>query len=96
MLPQSRQTTAPGGIAKERLFANPSGPASFAAGGNLQLKSEAAAISSFQNYFSDVLHLSKNQYTLKPLKAGAIVVAGTILGRVAAPVEARPRRISCS
>ena len=76
---------APGGIAKERLFANPSRPASFAAGGNLQLRSEAAAISSFQNYFSDILHLSRNQYTLKPLRVGAIVVAGTILGRVAGP-----------
>ncbi len=84
-LPQTSQQTAPGGVAKERLFADPSRPASFAAGGNLQIKSEAAAISSFQNYFSDVLHLARNQYTLKPLKAGAIVVAGTILGRVAAP-----------
>jgi hypothetical protein len=84
-LPQSRQVTAAGGVPKERLFANPGRPASFAAGGNLQLKSEAAAISSFQNYFSDILHLSKNQYTLKPLKTGAIVIAGTILGRIAGP-----------
>ncbi len=30
----------------------------------------APQISSFQNYFSDVLHLAKNQYTLQPLKAG--------------------------
>jgi len=87
VLPQSRQATAPGGIAKERLFADPGRPASFAAGGNLQLRSEAAAISSFQNYFSDILHLSRNQYTLKPLRVGAIVVAGTILGRVAAPSQ---------
>jgi hypothetical protein len=76
------QSSAPGGIAKERLFANPSRPASYAAGGNLQLRSESAEISSFQNYFSDVLHLGKNQYTLEPLKAGSIVVAGTILGRI--------------
>ncbi len=41
-------------------------------------------IGNFQNYFSDVLHLGKNQYTLEPLKPGALVVAGTILGRVAA------------
>ena len=39
---------------------------------------------SFDNYFSDVLHLAKNQYTLEPLKAGSIVVAGTILGRLGA------------
>jgi hypothetical protein len=87
-LPQRAQQTAPGGVAKERLFANPGRPASFAAGGNLQIRSEAAAISSFQNYFSDVLHLAKNQYTLEPLKVGAIVVAGTIVGRIAAPSSA--------
>ncbi len=89
-LPQTRtaaQSTAPGGVAKERLFADPSRPASFAAGGNLQIRSEAQAISSFQNYFSDVLHLAKNQYTLRPLKVGAIVVAGTILGPRRRPVE---------
>jgi murein DD-endopeptidase MepM/ murein hydrolase activator NlpD len=74
----------PAPMVKERLFANPSRPASYAAGGNLQIKNAAPGISNFQNYFSDVLHLAKNQYTLKPLKAGAIVVAGTILGRVAA------------
>jgi hypothetical protein len=75
------------GMVKERLFANPARPASYAAGGNEQLKSSAAEISNFRDYFSDVLHLGKNQYTLKPLKPGAIVVAGTILGRIAAPSE---------
>jgi hypothetical protein len=67
---------------KERLFADPYRPASYAAGGDLQVKTAAQAISDFQNYFSDVLHLAKNQYTLQPLKAGAPVVAGTILGRI--------------
>jgi hypothetical protein len=70
---------------KERLFAHPSRPASYAAGGGRQLNTQTGQISSFQNYFSSVLHLGKNQYTLQPLKAGAIVVAGTILGRVAGP-----------
>jgi Transglycosylase SLT domain/Peptidase family M23 len=69
-------------LAKERLFAHPYRPASYAAGGSLQVKSTAQAISDFHNYFSDVLHLAKSQYTLKPLKAGAKVVAGTILGRI--------------
>ena len=41
-----------------------------------------AQISNFQEYFSDVLHLAKNQYTLKALKVGSVVVAGTILGRL--------------
>jgi Transglycosylase SLT domain/Peptidase family M23 len=77
-------TTIPQPMVKERLFADPSRPASYAAGGDLQIKSSAPAIANFENYFSDVLHLAKNQYTLKPLRAGSIVVAGTILGRLGA------------
>ncbi len=77
------QVTAP--LVKERLFADPSRPASYAAGGDLQLRSTTQQIANFQDYFSDVLHLGRNQYTLQPLKAGAIVVAGTILGRLGAP-----------
>jgi murein DD-endopeptidase MepM/ murein hydrolase activator NlpD len=72
-------------LVKERLFANPTRPASYAAGGVLQVKTAPQQITSFRNYFSDVLHLARNQYTLQPLKTGAIVVAGTILGRIAAP-----------
>ena len=79
-------STASGSVSapmvKERLFADPSRPASYAAGGDLQIRSSTAQVTSFQNYFSDVLHLGKNQYTLQPLKAGAVVVAGTILGRL--------------
>jgi hypothetical protein len=80
---QTTTTATQTPLVKERLFADPSRPASYAAGGALQLKTSSAKISSFQNYFSDVLHLGKNQYTLEPLKAGAVVVAGTILGRIA-------------
>jgi len=79
----SSSTGAP--MVKERLFANPSRPASYAAGGSLQLKNTAAQITSFQNYFSDVLHLGRSEYTLRPLKSGAPVVAGTILGRIGGP-----------
>jgi murein DD-endopeptidase MepM/ murein hydrolase activator NlpD len=71
-------------LVKERLFANPKRPASFAAGGKLQISTAAPQIASFGDYFSDVLHLAKNQYTLEPLKAGSLVVAGTILGRLGA------------
>ncbi len=78
----SQQTVATAQV-KERLFAYPARPASYSAGGQSQIQNETAQISNFQNYFSDVLHLGKNQYTLKPLKAGAVVVAGTILGRLA-------------
>ena len=88
-VPTTPATAAPLPVAavgpvKARLFAHPDRPASYAAGGANQLASSTASgeISSFQNYFSDVLHLGRNQYTLQPLRAGAIVVAGTILGRI--------------
>jgi hypothetical protein len=82
---QSPTVSAP--MVKERLFANPNRPASYASGGNLQLKNSAQQITSFQDYFSDTLHLGRSQYTLKPLKAGSIVVAGTILGRIGGPSQ---------
>jgi hypothetical protein len=88
-LPQLRaaapKTTAPAPLLKERLFAHPSRPASFAAGGQQQLANTTFEITRFQNYFSDVLHLGRNQYRLAALRRGAIVVAGTILGRIGPP-----------
>jgi hypothetical protein len=81
---QATATTSAGApLVKERLFAYPSRPASYHAGGILQLRAAAPQLADFQNYFSDVLHLAKNQYTLQPLRKGSIVVAGTILGRIA-------------
>jgi hypothetical protein len=74
-------------MVKERLFAHPSRPNSYASGGNLQLKNTGQQVSSFQNYFSDVLHLGKKDYTLKHLKTGSIVIAGTILGRLGGPSQ---------
>jgi hypothetical protein len=77
-------STQPAGSPKVRLFANPARPLSFASGGQTQLNNAQDAIESFQNYFSNTLHLAKNQYTLQPLRVGSSVVAGTVLGRVAA------------
>jgi hypothetical protein len=68
----------PAPLLKERLFANPHRPASYAAGGLRQLQS----LTEVRSYFSDVLHLAPGQYTLAPLRAGAIVDAGTIIGHV--------------
>jgi murein DD-endopeptidase MepM/ murein hydrolase activator NlpD len=79
---KKKAASAPAGQAKERLFANPANPKSYAAGGKQQLASEASEITDFQNYFSDALHLARNQYTLAPLQKGSIVTAGTILGRI--------------
>ncbi len=81
--PPAQTVAAP--LVKERLFAHPSRPASYAAGGSLQVRTEQQQITNFQNYFSDSLHLARNQYTLKPLRAGSIVVAGTVLGRIGGP-----------
>ncbi len=81
---QSDTPTISTPMVKERLFANPSRPASYAAGGKLQVTPTGPQLGNFQNYFSDVLHLAKNQYTLEPLKVGSSVVAGTILGRLGA------------
>ncbi len=81
----SAEQSVPQAQPKERLFAYPSRPGANAAGGGQQLHNLTQQISNFQSYFSDVLHLGKNQYTLQPLKAGATLVAGTIIGRVAGP-----------
>ena len=72
-------------LVKERLFADPSRPASYAAGGDLQIDSQPVTPTRFDSYFSGLLHLPRDQYTLSPLRTGAIVVAGTILGRVDRP-----------
>jgi hypothetical protein len=70
-------------VVKERLFANPVRPASYAAGGRQQIQATTGQqISNFRDYFTDTLQLAPSQYTLQPLKAGAIVVAGTVLGRL--------------
>jgi hypothetical protein len=71
-------------LVKERLFARPARKASFAAGGNLQLRHADRPIASFDNYFADTLHLARGQYTVKRLKVGSIVIGGTILGRIGA------------
>lgn len=79
-------------LVKERLFADPTRPGSYAAGGKLQLQlrvrqyllgSAGAQIrwSRSADAYSRPLHLAANQFTLAPLRVGALVVAGTVLGR---------------
>lgn len=86
--PTATASSQSAGSAKERLFAEPARPASYASGGQTQIDDAPGAIESFQNYFSDTLHLARNQYTLQPLKVGSTVVAGTILGRIGAGTPA--------
>jgi hypothetical protein len=78
----AHRAPARSGTLKERLFAHPARHASFAAGGRLQLHG-GAALTNFDDYFSDsTLHLARGQYTLRRLRVGSIVVAGTILGHI--------------
>jgi len=76
-------------LVKERLFADPARPGSYAAGGSLQLQSSVRSYLLGSNgkvgRASDVLahqvRLTAGRFTLAPLSTGADVVAGTVLGR---------------
>ncbi|MSX01562.1 MAG: transglycosylase SLT domain-containing protein [Actinobacteria bacterium] len=74
---------------KERLFAEPQRPASYAAGGSRQVVATAdtgatTSVSSGQlgRYLAGAYSLRRDQVALKPLRKGSQVIAGTILGRV--------------
>jgi murein DD-endopeptidase MepM/ murein hydrolase activator NlpD len=71
-------------VSKERAFANPSRPASYEQGGEEQLLNREfqAGGTSYQAQFTKVLGLDSKDVTIKKLKVGSKVVAGTILGRV--------------
>jgi hypothetical protein len=71
--------------AKERLFANPFREKSVEAGGAQQVieRGDASGVSVFRSTFTRVLGLkSTKDITLRTLKPGSKVVAGTILGRI--------------
>ncbi|GAC1521070.1 MAG: hypothetical protein NVS2B6_05240 [Thermoleophilaceae bacterium] len=71
---------------KARNFAHPSRTRSQAAGGFEQLLSEQAGTvagqTAYDSYSSGVLKLNPKNSKLRPLKQGATVIAGTILGRI--------------
>jgi murein DD-endopeptidase MepM/ murein hydrolase activator NlpD len=69
-------------LAHDRLFANPTRPNAYVAGGKTQVAPAASGVSTFKNYFADVLHLGKKDVKLEKLKVGSRVIAGTILGRI--------------
>jgi len=74
---------APG--SKERLFAHPSRPLAYRAGGDQQLLGSGrpvAGYDTFDSYVSKVLGLRRADVTFKALRPGAEVIAGTILGRI--------------
>ncbi len=73
------------GLAKERLFANPSRPKALANGGAEQIlesESTLAAGATLKSYFTGVYGLDAEDVVLKPMLVGRKVIAGTILGRI--------------
>ena len=65
--------------AKERLFANPDRPNSSAAGGEQQAYERSE---DFGSYLNRVFGLDRSGVDMKPLKAGARVTSGTVLGHI--------------
>jgi len=72
-------------VSKERLFANPSRNAAYRNGGEqqlLQTGKPVAGYTTFEAYFKQVLGLPRQDVVLQPLRPGAQVIAGTVLGRI--------------
>jgi Transglycosylase SLT domain len=76
---------APAKPTKQRLFAHPYTPGSIV-GGALESLAQAApglpGYQTFNDYFTQVFGLSRKDVQLEPLRPGAQVIAGTILGRI--------------
>jgi hypothetical protein len=72
-------------VRKERLFANPSRPGAYDAGGEEQMLNAGSVIpgyTTFKSYFTGIYGLKRSDVVLKKLKPGSKVIAGTILGRI--------------
>jgi hypothetical protein len=72
-------------VVKERLFAHPGRGAAYRNGGEqqmLQAGRPVAGYTTFEAYFKQVLGLKREDVVLKPLRPGAQVIAGTVLGRI--------------
>jgi murein DD-endopeptidase MepM/ murein hydrolase activator NlpD len=70
---------------KQRLFAHPDRPRAGRAGGEQQLFQRTGKIdggSSFKAYFTKVFGLKRKDVTIKKLRPGSRIVAGTMLGRI--------------
>jgi murein DD-endopeptidase MepM/ murein hydrolase activator NlpD len=86
--PAARKVTVTGStqvnVSKERAFANPSRPASYKKGGEEQLLNRdfQSGSTQYQAGYTKVLGLDSKDVTIKRLKVGSKVVAGTILGRI--------------
>ena len=76
---KERRGTVAQKAAKERLFANPDRPNAAAAGGEAQADELSEG---FGSYLNRVFGLDRADVVMKPLKRGARVTSGTVLGRV--------------
>jgi hypothetical protein len=78
---------APAKPTKQRLFAHPYTPGTIVGGALESLAQSAPGLpgyQSFNDYFTQVFGLSRQDVQLEPLRPGAQVIAGTILGRIGA------------
>ena len=74
------ETADPTGLpTKQRLFANPERPRAAAAGGEQQAIEQGE---DFGAYLNRVFGLDRADVEMRPLAAGARVIAGTVLGRI--------------
>lgn len=86
---------------KQRLFANPERPESYANGGQQQIEPEApkapvaptTAVGSLAQYFSIDYGLEPEDVVLKDLKKGQSVIAGTVLGFTKSAPEGTPEGV---
>lgn len=86
------QKAQPAPTRSERLFAHPTQPDAYAAGGKEQLEPTTVEdvetpTGSISEYFSIDYGLDESDVTLRKLKAGTQVIAGTVLGRLAGAPE---------
>ncbi|HEX8073511.1 MAG TPA: lytic murein transglycosylase, partial [Thermoleophilaceae bacterium] len=80
--------SGPRAVAKRRVFAHPAVPAARQEGGLEQMFDEQAANGGFSTHsgmFTPNLGLNARNSTLRKLRPGARVIAGTLLGRVGRP-----------
>jgi len=99
---EARAVSANGGhnphvVTKKRVFAHPARLHARAAGGTEQIFDEQAAsgdFSTYSNLFTPNLGLNSRNSTLRRLRPGAQVIAGTLLGRVGRPDPKRASHVN--
>ncbi|MEA2351862.1 MAG: hypothetical protein QOJ14_276 [Thermoleophilaceae bacterium] len=84
-------------VVKPRVYAHPWRAEAKKAGSMEQIFNESTTMKGYSSYnalFAHVLGLNAQNATLKPLRPGAHVVAGTLLGRVGKPVARKGAHVN--